>query len=405
MVISSQITFILEGGEDILKLFFKPNSPILLSIIIIALIAALLYYFYRYLLAPAVLKVNKEKENLELKHTKMMALFAELDPDPIIRINNNGDIIQTNEAAEKAFNCQLKGKKLHEVLPIKQEQIYDAMTNNNSATFTEKIGNKYYTILLRGEPLLQFAQVYFRDITQRKKYEEMLVKSEKRLRDLSERSNELIEEERQRIARELHDGIGQNLSFLKLKMSKLLEEKTAAAGREDLQNLIELLELTITELKEISYKLKPRVLEEMGLIPALKHLIEKTTRESNIKGSYNVTGLNKRLDFNLEIYIYRIIQESLNNIIKHSNATEFNIQIVLELNLIRIMISDNGKGFDAAKALNNNGKLKGMGLINIQERIKNYDGKFKVESEIGKGTVLIIEIPLAFKNKWKAKIK
>ncbi len=402
----SHRVFTVARIEDVFKLIFNLSNPILVSIFLIALTFVLLYYFYKHLITPVILKYNKEKENLELKHARFMALFAELDPDPVIRIDQTGKIIQTNEAAKKVFQKQeLNGKILNEVLPIKQEQIIESISNDTSFTFSNKIGEKYYTILLRGESNLQIAHIYFRDITKRKKYEEMVIESENRLRELTKHSNQLVEEERQRIARELHDGIGQSLSLLRLKMLNLLESNNGHGGPEYVNNLIESLELSIAELKEISYKLKPKVLEEMGLGAALEYLAERTTRETNIKGSIHVNGLTKRLEYNLEIYIYRIVQEALNNIAKHSEATDFDIQVIVESTLIRMMISDNGKGFDPEKTLRSTGKFSGMGLINIQERVKNYSGKFKIDSVIGSGTVLIIEIPLHDKTRWKKKIK
>jgi len=110
----------------------------------------------------------------------------------------------------------------------------------------------------------------------------------------------------------------------------------------------------------------------------------------NIKGSVDCSGVPARLDINNELYLYRIIQESLTNILKHSYASEFHVQFIYANDKLRILISDNGVGFDTEKIFSS----KGYGLINMRERIKYLKGKMEIESDNQSGTLLLFELPI-----------
>lgn len=372
--------------ESLLDALFSLESPIYFSLFLTLAIFALIYIFLRYILFPLQKKHSSEKKDLELKNARLMALFTELDPDPVIRIDSEGKIIFTNDAAKNLSSSGiLLEKNINELISEINFSIKDAIKNNLSRQLSLKIENKYYSILFRGTSYLNIGQFYFRDISERKEFEEKLVESRRQLKELSKHLQNKLEEERQRIARELHDGIGQNLLLLKLRL-QAIEEKSAG-GYTDYPELIETLESSIKDLKQILYDLKPRILEEMGLKPALAALCEKISKESGINGSIDFIGNDERFDNNLEVVFYRITQEAMNNIVKHSKASDFNIQLINQNNFLRLMISDDGIGFD--QSLNKNG----MGLINMKERIESFRGNLKIDSAEGSGTVIIVEIP------------
>lgn len=394
---------LLEEAKTLFSQLANLGNPIYYSIFLVLFTIAIIIIFFKYVYVPIQESHAVEKQNLELKNARLMALFAELDPDPVIRVDMEGNIIQTNEAAFKIDKEQkIIGEKVTEILPFIVIDLKTHIRNNGFKVYTKSINRKHYTILVRGNAYLEICQIYFRDITEQKKAERRLIQSQKKLKDLSNHLQNILEEERQRISRELHDGVGQNLSLTRLQlrniMPKLRSNKTVA----HLQKAVSSLDSTITELKDISHRLKPKILEEMGIEPAVVSLVNSVNTDTNIKGSVNLTNLNSRLDPKLEICIYRIIQESLNNIIKHSNATEFDIQLIKTKKFIRLLVSDNGVGFNATKTLNQLNISKGMGLINIQERIINYEGKLKIDSSQGHGTVLIVEIPNK-KSLWRTK--
>jgi signal transduction histidine kinase len=227
------------------------------------------------------------------------------------------------------------------------------------------------------------------------------VKSQNKLRELSDHLQDLIEQERESIARGLHDGIGQSLSMLRMKILKMNELDINPEQMENRRGIVETLEDTIRELKNISYNLKPRMLEEMGLGFAIKFLVDKIVTEAGIAGEVNVIGEEIRLEGKLEIYLYRIVQEAITNTIKYSNATNFSIQLMITHKFLRMIISDNGNGFDLEEVNSRNRRAQGMGLINIRERVESYHGHLKIDSSAENGTMIVIEIPLGKEATWQ----
>lgn len=366
------------------KLLFSLNDPVYYTILFIILLFILLYFIFKYIVFPLQRKHLAEKHELELKNARLMALFAELDPDPVIRIDINGIIIFSNDSAKQLLPDELTGKSIREIIPQIYFPIDDYIKSDKSKNITHSFNSRNYSILFRGISSLDIAQIYFHDITEKIEYEN-------RLKDLSNNLQNKIEEDRMRIARELHDGIGQNLLLLKMSLIKNYHDILLKTGKESTFNeTINSLESTIKELKSILFNLKPSILEEMGLGPSLTSLVNKISDGSNVKGSLNIFGLEKRMDKKLELTLYRIVQEAINNILKHSEATEFSIQLIQKNDMIRILISDDGVGFQSANKKTNGG----LGLINIRERVESYRGNFKIDASPGYGTLLIVEIPL-----------
>ncbi len=392
------------NSDQLLESLLNPANPIYISIFIVGLIVGLIYAVNKYLINPSISKYQAEKENIELQSAQLMALFAKLNPDPMIRINSDGEIIELNEAAEVlAGSTGIKGENINKVFPFMDFKINDEALFNTTKTITHQLNNKFYSILLRSEPSMGITQIYFHDITSIKSYEKKLLESEKKSRELSEHLQTLIEKERERLAKGLHDGVGQSLSLLRIKILKLFGMEEYAAHKERYNEIIETLEEAIIELKNTSYDLKPRMLEEMGLGFALKFLADKVSTELGIHGEVNVIGEDVRLEGKLEIYLYRIAQEAINNITKYSNASNFSIQLIFQNRYIRMIISDDGDGFNIDEIYKRKAPLHGMGLINMRERVETYRGQFKIESSPENGTMIIVEIPLEKELLWQRK--
>ncbi|HWP81419.1 MAG TPA: PAS domain S-box protein [Bacteroidota bacterium] len=219
---------------------------------------------------------------------------------------------------------------------------------------------------------------------------------EKELEILSGARVEAQEEERKRIAREIHDGLGQMLTAIKFNIEILEDNKSLPADdRRRIEDMKALLDSVMTEAREISYNLMPSVLVDFGLAPALQLLAEQTSRRNKINVLFHASGLNERLNPQLEISLYRIAQEALNNIVKHAQAKEAVMQIVCSPTSVTLTIEDDGKGFEAKNAMFAPDQKRGMGLSGMRERALSFNGKFTVESSPSKGTEIIVEIPLA----------
>jgi signal transduction histidine kinase/ligand-binding sensor domain-containing protein len=216
--------------------------------------------------------------------------------------------------------------------------------------------------------------------------------------DREEFSRRLIdsqEKERKRIAGELHDSLGQNLLIIKNRALLGLQSSSEPDAADQLGYISDIVSQAIHEVREIAYNLQPYQLERLGLKEAIESAVSKVSDISGIKFYTELTELNDKFSKDVELNIYRIVQESLNNIVKHSEAQEVRIGSWEESNMIFLRISDNGKGFTVRKSepvlLN---EYNGFGLKSIAERVRIIGGIFEMYSNPGNGTTLIIKVPL-----------
>lgn len=227
---------------------------------------------------------------------------------------------------------------------------------------------------------------------------ELLNKVELKSLELNAKQNEVKralyfgeEKERKRVAQDLHDGMGSLLSTLKLNAesidlsNKNLGKKEAIAY----QNVLEMIDKACSELRNISHNMMPSSMEHFGLEITIESLIEKINLYGGTNFIFQIFNNEEKIDSQIEINIYRIILELVNNIIKHSKAKEASIQIILENKLLILMAEDNGIGFNYT-----NQKVSGIGLLNIRSRIEAMNGKLNIDSKESKGTTIIIEIPI-----------
>jgi signal transduction histidine kinase len=193
------------------------------------------------------------------------------------------------------------------------------------------------------------------------------------------------EKERTRIARELHDGVVQQIGAIIIN-SRNVFIKLGLAEKPESEKLIAQLESSSSELRNISHQMMPRALEEKGLITALKELFETSLRPKEIKHDFEYVNISERLHSKIEVTLYRITQELINNIIKHSGATSVSIQLIKTEQDVVFMLEDDGKGFSKTSK-------KGIGLQNIKSRIDIVKGSVNFNSE-QTGTLTTIKIPL-----------
>jgi PAS domain S-box-containing protein len=209
------------------------------------------------------------------------------------------------------------------------------------------------------------------------------------------RSASLIEgqeKERKKIARELHDGLGQMLTALKFNIEGL---KGAASKREKtrLEEIKKMVFDTIGEVRRISFNLMPSALSDFGITSAVKDLSDQVSKASNVNVVFDNLSSIKRLNKTTEINLYRIVQEGLNNAIKYAEADE--VRIILSNNdeSLNLTIADNGKGFNSKIGANGKPSGSGNGIVNIQERTSLINGEFKIETAPGMGTKIFIKVP------------
>jgi len=203
------------------------------------------------------------------------------------------------------------------------------------------------------------------------------------------------EEERYRLSREIHDGPAQILANLVLKTElceKLIDIDTNKA-KEELKVLREIMRSSLKDVRKIIYDLRPMSLDDLGLIPTVERLITQHNETSDIYVEFRFFGDKIKLLPVIEVACFRIIQESLNNIKKHSKATRAFVKIEVATNIIYIVVSDNGIGF-SKESIKKSDENNGYGLMSMEERVTLLNGKFEINSSPGKGTKILVSIPI-----------
>ncbi len=247
----------------------------------------------------------------------------------------------------------------------------------------------YSLINYKGKPAISGIVA---DMTKRRLAEDALRKSDKELRILSNQLLSAEEKERKRIARELHDGIGQALSAIKFSVENSLRDLNQHRKSLDLnplQTVIPLIQKTIEEVRRIVKDLRPSILDDLGILATIAWFCRE------FQSVYSSVRIEKRIDITeddipppLKIIIYRVLQEALNNVAKHSRADQVYLAMHKKPKGIELLVKDNGRGFDLEKTISLNPSQRGFGLASMRERAELSGARFDIDSQIGKGTTI-----------------
>jgi len=226
------------------------------------------------------------------------------------------------------------------------------------------------------------------DITERKNLED-------NLRFFLQQITRAQEEERKYIARELHDDMAQILGSLSRRLDNLLrkEHNFGVSEASALQDIQALLNQGLQSLNGFIQNLRPSLLDDLGLIPALRSLTNNLEKTDGTLAAFTVIGEERRLTNEIELSLFRIVQEALNNVHKHAQATEVNVSAEFTESAIKLTVSDNGKGFELQGSMDDLPRIGQLGLMGMQERVWLLGGSIEVNSEPGKGTELKVDVP------------
>jgi len=213
-------------------------------------------------------------------------------------------------------------------------------------------------------------------------------------------SGAAVTEERTRIACEIHDGLVQSLAGVnfKLDLCQQLLRKDPKASLATLKESKTQLKLAIQEARQVIFNLRPLQYDKMELIPALTNYLQSYETQSHIHAEISVSGDEQILFPRTKIFLFRIIQEALSNVQKHARADRVSVRLEIDWDLLRVTISDNGIGFDMETVFRDPEKWDHFGIRGILERARLVGGEGRIESKKGRGTTIIVEVPLANKE-------
>jgi two-component system sensor histidine kinase DegS len=223
-----------------------------------------------------------------------------------------------------------------------------------------------------------------------------LAEGDKQFRDASRQVFQIIEEERMRIARDMHDGPAQSMANLVLQ-AEILER---LLDRNPKQLVTELAEFknsvrnALEETRQLIFDLRPMTLDDLGLVPTLRKFIKEYGDRYGLATRFNVVGQERRLPGNTEGVLFRIIQEALTNVHKHARAKMAEVTINFQPARVSVVIKDDGQGFDVARTEANLHKNKNLGLLSMRERAELEKGTLEIRSQPGRGTEVKVEVPL-----------
>lgn len=332
--------------------------------------------------------------------------------DAIITVDDQQRIVLFNPAAEKMFGCPATdalGASLERFIPERYRMPHRQHMAHFGATgsSTRTMGSDMNIVACRasGEEFpadISISQVardghklftaIVRDVTLRRRAEAELEKSHQQLRDLTGSLETVREDERTRIARELHDELGQQLTGLKMDLSwmesRLPEGKAELTAK--LEGMKKLVSATVASTRRISAELRPLVLDDLGLAAALDWLARDFSGRSGLEVSIDIGPDDWVLDNALATTIFRIAQESLTNVARHAEASRVRISLARSGGRLILAVADNGRGM-APGATEKPGHF---GLLGITERIRALAGELRISSQPGEGTTLSVSIPL-----------
>ncbi|GIN39747.1 MULTISPECIES: sensor histidine kinase [Heyndrickxia] len=213
----------------------------------------------------------------------------------------------------------------------------------------------------------------------------------KEKQDFGLRVIEAQEEERKRLSREIHDGPAQMLANMLLRsdlVEKVYREQGIVNALEEVKSLKKMVRSSLSEVRRIIYDLRPMALDDLGLVPTLRKYLERTEEYNNgVTFHFINLGQEYRLPSKYEVALFRLVQESVQNAIKHAQASEIHVKIDMQQDSVFLIVKDNGKGFDVREK-----KEGSFGIMGMRERVEIIDGKITIDSKIGEGTIVMIQV-------------
>jgi len=272
-----------------------------------------------------------------------------------------------------------------------QRDEYRLRHKNGSCRFIESISSNRLE-----DPAIAGIVFNYRDITERKRAQERLKESRQRLQTLSRRLVKVQETERRHLARELHDEIGQGLTVAELNLQALLQLPGTDALAPRLQESLYVVERVLEQVHDLSLNLRPSMLDDLGLEPALRWYVERQAALAGLQAEVRADPLEQRLDPMIETQCFRVAQEALTNVVKHAQARTVTVELTTNDEQLHLSVRDDGLGFDVASLREKAVRGASLGLLSMEERATLAGGGLQYHATPGQGT----EVHAWFPLKW-----
>jgi PAS domain S-box-containing protein len=298
-----------------------------------------------------------------------------------------------------AEEARIRGYASVLALPLNDFHTFGAL--NIYATEPDAFDDKEINLLLGLANDLAYGIMALRGRAERRRAEAALKESEQELRRLASQLLSIQEKERRRVARELHDELGQALTVLKINLVAI--EDQLAPDQQHLkancEHMLSYIDTVIENVRRLSWDLSPSSLEDLGLSAALGYLVDETCRNHHMESAVVMDEIDNLFTPEIQINIYRIFQESLTNVVKHARASLVSVNVTRENGKVSFTIRDNGRGFNVKQAMSGKVAKKSLGLTAMNERALMARGSFQLSSRKGRGTTIEFSIPTAKRGK------
>jgi PAS domain S-box-containing protein len=363
-------------------------------------------------LKPSKSKPRSAAYALKTSELRYRRLF-ETAQDGILILNaDTGQIDDVNPFLTDMLGYskeQLMGNKLWDIVPFKDVEASKAEfrelqrkayvryedlpleTSTGKSINVEFVSNIYQ---VNGDRVVQ---CNIRDITKRRRAEEKLKRYSRKLQVLSRRLVEAQETERLNIARELHDEIGQSLTVMQLNLQAMLQSSGMKAQKSRLKESLEAVDRVLEQVHDISLNLRPMILDDLGLEPALRWFTQRQAALVGLQDRFHASPLEQRLDEVVETGCFRVAQEALTNVVRHARAKTVSVELRKEGKQIHLRVRDDGVGFDVGAVREKAVRGASLGLLSMEERAALAGGRLEFKSDPKSGT----EVHAWFPLKWK----
>ncbi len=333
---------------------------------------------------------------------EMMRSLINASRDSVVMLKDDGVILMANDTLARNLKMtpfELKGTNIFSLIrsmknTTRRKKLKDVAETREPLIYEDLFKGRYFTLhlypIIDHGNIVERIAVYARDVTD-------LKEAEKHIHSLSQELIKIQEMERQRISRDLHDNVAQELASLKIGCDMLFgsQDRLAPDLVEKIKHFSDILQHSIMNVRNLAYDLRPPELDQLGIVSTITNYCDEFSERNGIHVDFFSAGMaDLHLCPDTEINLYRIVQEALHNIKKHAEAGYVVIRLIASFPTIILRIEDSGRGFDLKERLESSATEKRMGLRSMEERVLLLNGIFRIRSQKTKGTQIMVEIPI-----------